>query len=230
MLRNPNFQRDMEKLHQEFQAHNIEDRIAKSEEVANRWGLLRIPMEAIIYWPGFPLDPEDFPILEIYAAKPGTFYSPVAATELRDDRFLFLRVDLQFPAIDLIPLIESELHDQVCNRPQRRQRLDKVEFHLKVFDRATIGSTFSEIADEFNCPLTTIKSAYFSAAKLVLGPTKVPAKRRLPLDYFDPTAHMKACSTCKNAKDLEEMCPETQRFIRQDHVAQRELTGDDTTK
>ncbi len=231
-LRNPNFQKDMEDLYQAFREQNISsnERMEKCERVADRWGLLRIPLEAIVYWPGFPLAGEDFREMESYAATPGTFYSPVAATERRDERFLFLRVDLQHPVDDLLPLIEAELRDQIGNRPPKRRHLNKVDFHLAVFDLACEGLTFASIADELGRRPSSVRSAYFAAAQRVLGPANIPEKRHLPLDYFDPTTHAKTCSTCKNAKAVEEMCPETQRFIRQDHVAQRELPGYDTTR
>ncbi len=222
----------MNDLCQIFRKQNIppEDRMKKCEKVAETWGLLRIPLEAIVYWPGFPLAGEDFPEMESYAANTGTFYSPVAATERRDERFLYLRVDLQHPVDDLLPLIEIELRDQIGNRPPKRRRLDKVDFHLAVFDLACEGLTFARIADELGRRPSSVRSAYFAAAQRVLGPADVPEKRHLPLDYFNPTTHAKTCSTCKNAKAVEEMCPETQRFIRQDHVAQRELPGYDTTR
>lgn len=231
-LRNPKFQKDMNDLCQIFRTQNIppEDRMKKCEKVAETWGLLRIPLEAIVYWPGFPLAGEDFREMESYAATPGTFYSPVAATERRDERFLNLRVDLQHPVDDLLPLIEAELRDQIGNRPPKRRHLNKVDFHLAVFDLACEGLTFASIADELGRRPSSVRSAYFAAAQRVLGPADMPEKRHLPLDYFDPTTHAKTCSTCKNAKAVEEMCPETQRFIRQDHVAQRELPGYDTTR
>ena len=194
LLRNPDFQKDMHGLHCALRSKQGHDNISSftegRERIADKWGLLLIPGEAIIYWPGEDPSSDEIRDLEHYGLRPLVSYSPVESTELRDDRFLFLRVDLDQPAYVLLPLFEEELRQQTERRPRRRRRLDRVGFYLEVFDRAKDGLTFREIATELDRKPSTVKSAYITAAHNIFGPARAPTKARLPLAYFDPTARM----------------------------------------
>ena len=232
LVRNPNFQSDMRNLRQSMidGPAGLSEFMSECESVADKWGLLRIPPSAIVYWPGEDLNRDEVRDTEHYGSEFAVSYSPVASTELRDDRFLFLRVDLEQPGDVLLPLFQEELRQQTEKRLRRRRRLDKVNFCLEVFDRAKDGATFLEIAAELNRRPSTVKSAYITAAHNIFGPARAPTKDRLPLAYFDLTAHVRGCTTCGNAKTAEEMCREARLYVRQDYKAQREITGHDTTR
>ncbi len=238
LLRNLDFQKDLESLHKLQRTNKGElDWISACEEVADRRGLARIPGEIIIYWPGVPLEPEDYPALEQYWSQfdVSVDYSPVASTELRDDRFLFFWVDLNHPVQDLLPLIEEELREQTRHRRRRRMRADKIDFHLQVFDMARTGKTFSEIAHALLCQRSTVKSAYQLAGRRIFGPgANRPSKDALAESYilagFDRTTHFQTCDVCKSAEHPEYFCEACRRFMNLDQVSQRDLTGLDTQR
>ncbi len=232
LVRNPDFQSDMRNLRKSMidGPAGLSEFMSECESVADKWGLLRIPPSAIIYWPGEDLNRDEVRDTEHYGSEFGMSYAPVASIELREDRFLHLRVDLEQPADVLLPLFQEELRQQTEKRSRRRRRLDKADFYLEVYDRAKDGATFVEIASELDRKPSTVKSAYITAAHNIFGPARAPTKDRLPLAYFDLTAHVRGCTTCRNAKKAEEMCREVRLYVSQDHVAQREITGHDTTR
>ncbi len=233
LVRNPDFQSDMRNLRKSMidGPAGLSEFMSECESVADKWGLRRIPLSAIVYWPGEGLNRDEVRNAEHYGSEFAVSYSPVASTELRDDRYLFLRVDLEQPGDVLLALIQEELRQQTEKRSRRRRRLDKVDFYLEVFDRAKDGATFLEIAAELNRRPSTVKSAYLGAANRIFGPPPAPKKARLPLAYFDPSTHSaSSCATCQNAETAEEMCREVRLYVSQDHVAQREITGNDTTR
>lgn len=227
LLRNSEFQKDLDALNGALKGNGLQF-FEERERIADKWGLLRIPGEAIVYWPGGRPHPDDFESLEKYGSEDFVSRSPVTATELRESRFLILWVDLNHPADVLLPLIEEELRHQI--RPQRRHRLDKVDFHLRVFDLASEGLTFSEIANKVHSNVSTVKGAYLAATKKIFVDTDRPKKKHLSLEYFDPESHQRNCATCKSAKTAAQMCSDARRYLVQDRVSQRELTGYDTTR
>lgn len=156
-------------------------------------------------------------------------YTPVVTTELKEDRFLFFRIDLEHPLEDLLSLIEKELREVYGTRPRRRRRLDRVDFQLRVFDLAEEGKTFSTIAAELQHRPSTIKSAFLVARRNVFGRAGVPSKKRLPLASFDTYEHVVGCPTCQGAQRFEQMCQKARLYANLDTKSQRELTGSDTT-
>lgn len=230
LLRNPDFRKDLKRLSR-WQGHlqHTKNFLTLREKIQDKWGLLWIPGEAVRR--SYYLEnPEDFFDLERFGAEWGVAYSPVAVTELRENRFLFLRVDLQHPVEDLLPLIEQELRGATQGRHQRRRRLDMVDFHLRVFDLAVNGDTFSQIAKQLKRYPSTVKSAYLAACRNIFGPVEKPRKKTLPLVDFDPSTHMELCSTCQKAQALEEFCSQARLYACQDTKAQREGVGHDTTR
>lgn len=230
LLRNPNFRKDLRDLSRlQGDLQHTENFFKLSEEIQDRWGLLWIPGEAIRR--SFYLEsPEDSFDLERFGAEWGVAYSPVAVTELRKNRFLFLRADLQHPVEDLLPLIEKELREATQGRHQRRRRLDTVDFYLRVFDLAVNGDTFSQIAKKLKRRPSTIKSAYLAASRNIFGPAEKPRKKTLPLVDFDPSTHMERCPTCQEAQAPEEFCSPARLYACQDTKAQREVIGHDTNR
>lgn len=205
------------------------------EKIADKWGLLSIPFEAVIYWPGYPVDSEDFSALERYGRDwPILDYSPVAITELRKNRFLSLRLDLNHPLQDLLPLIEKELREADVGRARKRRRLDKVDQQLFVFDRVVEGATFPDIARKLRKRISTVKDMYLSAARKVFNSPNPPGKEqafseRLLTD-FDLKTHIRKCPTCKAATVIDQLCEAARCFVNQDKVAQREMTGRRSTR
>ena len=233
LVRNPYFQSDMRNLRESMidGPAGPSEFMSECETVADKWGLLRIPPSAIIYWPGENLNRDEVRDSEHYGSDFGVLYSPVASTELREDRFLHLIVDLEQPADVLLPLFQEELRQQTEKRSRRRRRLDKADFYLEVYDRAKEGATFVEIASELDRKPKTVISAYLTASSNIFGPAPAPKKARLSLAYFDPSTHsVSSCATCRNAKTAEEMCNDVRQYVSQDHKAQREITGHDTTR
>lgn len=233
LLRNPDFQTDIDHLCELFKKEALVERINRREEVADKWGLVRIPGEIIIYWPGVPLEPEDYPALEQYWSQfeVSVDYSPVASTELRDDRFLFFRVDLNHPTADLLPLIAQELRQVVNTRTRSRTRTDKIDFHLQVFDMASTGKTFSEIAHALRRRSSTVKSAYQFAGRRIFGPgADIPSKDALILAAFDLATHNQNCDVCKSVEDPKDFCETAQLYMNQDQVPQHDLTDLETQR
>ena len=162
-------------------------------------------------------------------------YSPVASTELRHDRFLFFRVDLNHPVQDMLPLIEEELREQTHHRRRKRTRADTVDFHLRVFDMASTGKTFRAITRLLRSRVSTVKSAYQLAGRRIFGAgADRPSKDALAESYilagFDLATHIQTCDVCKFAESHEDFCEACRRFTDQDQVSQRDLTGLDTQR
>ena len=234
LVRNPEFQTDINELRETFKDANgdnwISKRLDERERIADKWGLLSIPLDAVIYWPGVGLNADEVRDTEHYGSRFGVSYTPVESTELRDDRFLFFRVDLDYQADALLSLIGEELGQQKRARPSHRMHLDKVDFQLEVFDLAKERHSFVDISKRLGRPLQTIRRAYAAAAQKIFRSTEAPNKRNLTLALFDLESHWRGCAICSEAINEEDMCPEAREFANQDQKAQRELTGHDTTR
>ena len=196
-----------------------------------------IPWELVIYWPGTPLKAEDYPMLEYYLRSyPGSIvdYSPVTTTELLDDRFLFLRVDLKHPLENILPLTEEAIRKATKGRLRKRQRLDKVEEQLTVYDSALQGVPFKEIASKLKLSVSTVKSIYVSASLKIYRENIPPNRKQLVNEQlmtgFNPDTHSQNCTICKAAKTFNEMCNQFQYAVNQDYGSQRESLGIDTTR
>lgn len=228
LLRNPDFRNDLKRLSSlQGNIRRTKKFLELRETIADKWGLLWIPGKAILrsFWLE---DTQDIPDLEPFGAEWGVDYSPVAVTKLTEDRFLFLRVDLQHPVEDLLPLIEKELREVTQSRTITRRRLDKVDYHLQVFKLVVAGHSFPQIAKTLNRRPSTVKSAFLAASRNIFGAAKIPRKKALALANFDPSTHMKSCPTCQKAKHGKELCTPALLYANQDFKAQRETTGHDT--
>jgi hypothetical protein len=159
-------------------------------------------------------------------------------------------VDLKFPVDVLVALVEGEIKkvlkrqirviEAVRKRKglpafkKKRHRLDKATFYIKVFDQASEGKTFREIARSLKEPVSTVKSAFltirrsiFELAPIAKEKTEsgqlIPNKKDVVLTNFDPDRHNTMCQTCKNAAAFEEMCAKARAYAYQDQVSLREL-------
>ena len=239
LLRNTKFQRNIDFLHkrQKYKHSTPKSYLKHKELIADRWGVLLIPGKLLNYWPGYPLEAEDYPMLEYYLRSyPGSIvdYSPVTTTELLDDRFLFLRVDLKHPLQDILPLTEEAIREATNGRLRKRQRLDKVDEQLTVYDSAFQGVPFKKIASKLNLRVSTVKSIYIAAGLKIYGKNERPNKKQLETELlmadFDSDTHTKNCTICSTAETTKQMCQQAQYYSNQDYGSQRESLGLDTTR
>lgn len=162
---------------------------------------------------------------------------------------LDVRLDLKYPTDVLVALVEGEIK-RVLNRYSRvvqnirqrkglptlkkkRHRLDKSAFYIKVYDLASEGATFVQIAKRLGEPLSTVKSAFLRIRRSIFElssqtesdthSSSAPlTKKTVVLAGFDPEVHTVTCSTCKAATTFDEMCNKAKSYTSQDHVALRE--------
>jgi len=100
----------------------------------------------------------------------------IGPDELGNPHKLYLEVDLTLPRDVLLALIEKKLNEVVEKRSsilkrdeRKRQRFDKADFKIAVFDRAVEGELFRAIAASLGRPVSTVKSAYLPHAERSLG-------------------------------------------------------------
>ena len=104
---------------------------------------------------------------------------------------------------------------------ETRERLDKWELQLRVWDEVTAGEKFPEVARQFRMPISTVRSAYLSACRHI-GVAAVPTdKACLPPVDPGPVAE---CSDvrCRSAKAPAEFCPRHKAWAQQDYVGQHD--------
>jgi len=150
--------------------------------------------------------------------------------QLGDPHTLFLAVDLAYPQDVLLWLMQLALREAVSERGtylkrdgRKRQRADKADADLAVYDLVLNGETFGTIARKVNRPVSSVKSAYLAACQNIFGSAPPPRKRGAPLFGFEnPGTHVENCKACKAAGRPEEMCAQARSFYSQDHVSQRE--------
>ena len=227
LVRSVAFLNDIKQLHHRFfrrKRVSIKSWENSRTRVADKYGLLRIPAEVIANYPFL-----DAKALEYYGVEWGISYSPVAAVEVIEDRFLLIRVDLYHPVDDVMPLIEEELRNIYHRRPKRRRRFDKVQFNCTVYDLAKAGKKFSEIATCLDKSVSTVKSAYLVATRHIFSFGQCPRKKDLPIVAFDSHRHCQSCIVCRKAQSVEEMCSEARVFANLESRALREKTGLDVT-
>ncbi len=152
-------------------------------------------------------------------------------------RFLEIEVDLSYPDDVILSVISEELRKARRTHPRsrQRQRFDKTDFYLNVYDLAEKGETFRAIAKSLESHVSTVKSAYLAAYRNIYGVKPKPSKRTLPMDTFDwenldDVEHFRTCRDCKKAKTADEMCPPLRLHVTQEHRGQRESTGHDTRR
>jgi len=237
LVRNPAFMKDLTRLHKSYlryqrkpkpeyvyDAHAEMQWLRWKRRVCDKYGIRYIPSGIVPH-----LLNMDLAALESWGADPDISYTPVSLGQLKENRFLFFRVDLDHPVDDLLPLIEEQLRNFYRDRPKRRRRVDKVDFNCKVYDLAKEGKKFSEIAATLNKRLSTVKSAYLTASRHIFLLSEPPTKKELPLIDFDPHRHCQSCAICQKAQTFDSMCEKSRLFADRDSKAQRATLGHDTS-
>lgn len=138
---------------------------------------------------------------------------------------LTLELNLTFPRDVLEELVKVHL-DQLFKRrkqPPTRQRMDKIEDQLRVFDLVKKGLTFPLIRTQFKerPRLSTVKSAYASICRRINSINTSPSSTEPPLNY---ETHIKTCSICQKAGEAEQFCTKLLQYINQD-TNERELAS-----
>jgi hypothetical protein len=160
----------------------------------------------------------------------------LSAQELGDPYTLYLAIDLAYPQDVLLAKIEQSLRQAISERSSiikratgQRQRSDKADFELAVFDQVTAMATFQQVAAGLGQPVSSVKSAYVAACRKI-GITR-PRKRQAPLVGFDPADHdFQTCRICKHAKRPEDFCGPARAYSEQDCGSQRERPFADPEK
>ena len=229
LLRHPDFRNDLQELARVGQI-DLKNFLDESERVTKKWGLIRIPPLALSY-AHWLADRTEVEFFEPFGRdRFGISYTPVMLAELKENRFLFLRIDVEQPLEQLLPLIERELRSFYRERPQRRSRFDKIDFQLKVYDLAVNGKKLTEIAEELKKRLSTVKSGFLAAKQRIYGAIQSPTKNAVVHAYLDPKKHAETCRQCKTATRLSEMCDAALSYVQQGEKKQlRETLGHDTS-
>ena len=139
-------------------------------------------------------------------------------------KVLDLRVDLSYPQDVLEAKIKVELSKAMKKRRKyqqkgllpptsQRQRLDKVDFQLAVFDLVEAGKRFDEVARLLDVRtrtlkgrLQTVRSAYIAARRKVLGLVENQAGE---LDHV-----YEECPVCSDARHPDHFCPRGKASLR----------------
>ena len=154
----------------------------------------------------------------------------LTADALGNPHTLYLAIELAYPQDVLLALIEQTLRQVIGERSKlikrdsrKRQRADKADIGLAVFDQVMNGVTFPEIAITLRRPVSSVKSAYLAAARIVFsGSTPPQRKRNMPLVGFNSATHSQTCKICKDAQRAEDMCGPARAYGNQDYVSLKE--------
>ena len=249
-LRDPQVRKELQQLQslcREELSKNDPDKYMLWErigQVTDKWSIPRFTENILLNMP--PIDDADCTryldrVLLVYAEMYGIYMinPPIYVMNHPNQNYLDLRiVNYDRPVNELLPLIEDAIKSARENKkkrkqqgrnisPPQRRRLDKVDFQLKVFDMATEGKTFREIARHLRKRESTVKSAYLIACHHIAG-KKIDKKRKAFLFHFNAETHLRECPTCKKAEREEQFCPKALAYAGEDYKSQRELTGFNT--
>jgi hypothetical protein len=149
--------------------------------------------------------------------------------ELASPYTMYLAVDLVYPKDVLLALMERALSQVIEERkailtrdPRKRQRIDKADFEIVVYDEVIKGEPFPAIANRLGRPVSSVKSAYLAACKNIFGSAPPRRKRHMPLVGFSPNDHVRSCNVCSSAQRPEDMCSPARAYGNQDYVSLKE--------
>jgi hypothetical protein len=231
LIRHPDFRAELRAVSRLYD-ESSEEFSQQYEALLHKWDLQYIPGEMLALLPHLGQDSLEYFLgfLESYGAKIPPYRRPVESDDPLESPFLQLTVDLRYPIDLLVSLVEEEVRFWLTERSRRRRRPDKVEFYLRVYDLAEQGQTFGAIAKALKRRVSTVKSAFLAARRIIFGSAPATSKRQLPLVSFDAGNHCQQCSVCRTAQRFEDMCPQAQYYANQDYASQRERVGLNTLR
>ena len=177
LVRNPDFLQDLATLRQlrtDWQTANTRETRdsyhSQETKICDKWGLLHLPPVAkAVSW----TDPGA--LEEAYLDyRQHTFpltFSPVFIEGVKEDRFLFLRLDTALPREDVLAALDGAVRAFYQNRKGSstgRVRADKLEDQLAVYDqveemRKKSGKArFDMVAHTMGKSPSTVRDAYWS--------------------------------------------------------------------
>ena len=177
LVRNPEFQQDLEALRKlraawltEKTRQALDVYHSQETKICDKWGLLSFPPVAkAVSW----TDPAS--LEEVYQDyKHHTFpltFSPVFVEGVKEDRFLFLRLDTASPREDVLAALDGavrEFYRTQKDNPTRRDRPDKLEHQLAIYDcvqemrRKSGKARFDMVAHAMGKSPSTVRDAYWS--------------------------------------------------------------------
>lgn len=199
----------------------------KIQQVENKWGLSRIPPEALLPYLGTEAQSLEHCYLR-QSDQRGPYpiaTPPVAFLELKNDRFLYGWVDTSQPVDTVLAALEGELRNFYRDRggKQKRGRPDKLDFQLAVFDYVKdmleegYRKEFRTIAADLGKPVSTVRKAYWTACHKI-GVLGVQGKSSVS----DPGPFDKCpAQTCRAAQKetdlvraIQLLCPAHQKFYK----------------
>ncbi len=190
----------------------------------NRWEITPIPMWAILL--GREGRPSKKGIEKLENLSQELEEKPVpygsvhrigydAVRELLD-----LRLDLMKPLYVLLDAVKAEV--EKLTRSTSRNRLDKADFELAVFDLIRFeGMKFNGVARKLHKPASTVRSAYYSACQKIGEGT--PSKNSKRVSESDP-GPIPQCPNvrCRSAQKPEDFCSAHKAWIEQGQGYTRE--------
>ena len=240
LVRNPDFLRDLDHL----KALHSEQRRAWYKEgedtwmaafqryqdevkrVADKWTVVRIPPGAIVTLDDRPQNLERWGRSDWQGPPYSIDYPPVVLSELKEDRFLYMWVDVTKPIDLALACIEAELRPFYKTRPAKRGRPHSLDFQLMVFDLVELeGKAFTTVARRLHMPVSTIRDAYLSACYKIGIASRSHDKTRVPA--VDPGPFSECPDPkCRAAKEEKDWCLAHRACIDQDQITStRERVG-----
>jgi hypothetical protein len=150
----------------------------------------------------------------------------ISSEELGNPHRMYVAVDLAYPRDVLGSLFEKRLSEVLEKRgkrtPGKRQRSDKTDFNISVYDLVMAAETFPTIARRLGRPVSSVKSAYLAACLNIFGSGPPRRKREMPLlNSFED--HFRTCEVCSRAERADDFCALARAFVDQGYRGRDEL-------
>ncbi len=231
LIRRADFQKALRKIHQHFQAYTDTDRMRR--EFQDQWGIalwfserlrspatpplsIRTVREYETFFSDLPVGGGGVAAYDPYHNNDPPF--PEQADE--PDQALVLRIDLSYPFMDLMNVIEKILRESISRRNRKgpgpylpadrtRRRPDLLTKQLEVFDRYMNGDTTKQISLSLRRPWGTVRSQLKTAFQLTHTIRQHGSHR------LWKRSHLSACSRCNRKRELDPDCLIVAKRFRQ---------------